>query len=134
METEIAADLARGFNGIMTGDASATGSGQKKCGKNAEQSGFAGAVCAEKGDGFASADRERYVLQSGEGRTFERLEEGTPARAGRREKLDEGFDGDRDVGHGEVITRPETRNNLRELVFGQEGLGGKEVARWIKGD
>ena len=45
-------------HGVMAGDGGGAGGGEQKRRENAEKGGFAGAVCAEKGDGFASAKFE----------------------------------------------------------------------------
>lgn len=57
----------------MTGNGGVAGSWKKERGENAEECGFACAVCAEEGDGFAIAEFERDVLERGESGTFEGL-------------------------------------------------------------
>ena len=125
---EIAPDIARGLDGVMTDDAGASGRRQKKRGEDAKESGFARTVGAEKCDGFAFANGKGNVLQRRNGRALERLKKGAPTAASGREKLDEGFDGNREIGHGEVITRPEKRNNLGDLVLEESAVVGREVA------
>jgi hypothetical protein len=115
MKAEIAPDVPWGLDGVVTGDAGTARRGKKKRREDTEESGFAGAVGAEQRDGFAFANGKGDVFEGRNGRAFERLKKSAPAAASGREKLYQRLDGDRGIGHGEVITRPETRNNLPEL-------------------
>ena len=73
------ANSARRRDGVMAGDGSGAGGGEKKRRENAEKGGLAGAVCAEQGDGFAGVKFERNVLEGGKRWLFEWLEKSTPA-------------------------------------------------------
>jgi len=106
---------------IMASDGGVAGGGKKKRGEDAEESGFAGAVCAEERDGFAVTEFERDILKSGESRLFKGLEKGAPAGAGGRKEFGEGLKRDRGIGHREVIARPKERNNLADC--GLKGVG-----------
>jgi len=127
--TERAADGTGRRDGVVSGDGGMAGGGKKKRGQDAEESGFAGAVCAEQSDGFAVAEFERDIYKSGESGLFKRLEKGTPAGAGRRKEFGEGLKRNRGIGHREVIARPEERNNLADCVLKVIGACGREVAR-----
>jgi len=106
---------------IMASDGGVAGGGKKKRGEDAEESGFAGTVCAEERDGFAVTEFERDILKSGESRLFKGLEKGAPAGAGGRKEFGEGLKRDRGIGHREVIARPKERNNLADC--GLKGVG-----------
>ena len=125
---EIAADIARGLEGVVARDAGAAGCRQKQRGKNAEQSGFAGSVGPKKGNCFAFLNGKRDILQGGNRGVFERLKKGAPPAPGGWEKLRERLDGDSRIGHGEVIARPEGRNNLRDSGLENGGPGQNQVA------
>jgi hypothetical protein len=71
----------------VTGEAGVAAGGKQKGGKNFQESGFTGAVGAKEGDGFAIVNGERDSRECGDGGLFERLKEGAPAAAGRREIL-----------------------------------------------
>src|SRR5690349_19711399 len=72
--TERAADGTWSRHGVMAGDGGMAGGGKKKRGEDAEESGFAGAVCAEERDGFAVTQFERDILKSGASGLFKWLE------------------------------------------------------------
>ena len=126
---ERAADSAGSRDGVVTGNGGVAGSWKKERGENAEECGFAGAVCAEEGDGLAIAEFEGDVLERGESGAFEGLKEGAPAGARRREEFRKGMEGDGAIRHREVIARPGKRNNLGDCVLVGRGHCGKEVAR-----
>ena len=128
--TERAADGTGRRDRVMSRDDGMAGGGQKKRGEYAEESGFAGAVCAEECDGFTVAEFERDILKSGESGLFEWLEKGAPAGASGRKEFGEGLKRDRGIGHREVIARPKERNNLADC--GLKGVG--HVAGKLQGD
>lgn len=129
MVTERATDGAGRRDGVMSCDGGMAGGGKEKRGEDAQESGFAGAVCAEEGDGFAVEEFERDILKSGKSGLFKWLEEGAPAAARRRKEFGEGLKRNRSIGHREVIARPEKRNNLAYCVLNWSGACGREVAR-----
>ncbi len=122
--TERAADGTGRRDRVMSRDGGMAGGGKKKRGEDAEESGFAGAVCAEERDGFAVAEFERDILKSGQSGLLKGLEKGAPASAGGRKEFGEGLKGDRGIGHREVIARPTERNNLADC--GLKGVGHVE--------
>ena len=79
--TELAANGAGIANSIVARDLCAALRGQKERRKNAEQRGFACAICAEQGESFARPHFERKSGESHDRWFFEWLQKGTPAAA-----------------------------------------------------
>jgi hypothetical protein len=75
---ERTANGARRSDGIMAGDGGGARGGEQERRKNTDERRFAGAVCAEKGDGFADVEFERDALQGGQRWSFERLQKSAP--------------------------------------------------------
>ena len=71
---ELASNGARIENGIVPGDLRATAGGEKQRGENAEERGFARAVCAEQRQRFPGTHFERNPGESNNTGLFEWLE------------------------------------------------------------
>jgi hypothetical protein len=81
---ELAADAARVEHGIVSCDLRAAFGGEKKCGKNAQQGGFAGAVGAQQRQSFARTHFEGNPGQRYDRWFLEWLQKRPPAAARRR--------------------------------------------------
>jgi hypothetical protein len=125
---ERAAYCAGRRDGVMPGNGGAARGREEERGENTEERGFAGTVRAEKGDGFAGAEFEGYILHGGERGAFEWLEKCAQAGTRGRKEFGEGLERDGAIGHREVIARPRRRNNLGEGVLIESGHRGTEVA------
>ena len=78
---ELAAYSARFADSVVTGDARVAASGDKQCGENAKERGFAGSVGPEKRQRFSFANVEGEIVQSNGGDFFEGLKKSAPAAA-----------------------------------------------------
>ena len=74
MIADLAANGARLENGIVPGDLRAAAGGEKQRGENAEERGFARAVCAEQRQRFAGTHFEGKPGESNDAGLFEWLE------------------------------------------------------------
>ena len=128
--TERAADGTGRRDRVVSCDGGMAGGGKKKRGEDAEESGFAGAVCAEQCDGFAVEEFEGDIVKSGQSGLSKWLEKGAPAGAGGWKEFVEGLERNRGIGHREVIARPEERNNLADCGLKEVG----HVAGKLQGD
>jgi len=97
--TELAANGARVEHSIVPGDLRAALRGKKKCGENAQQRGFAGAICAKQSQRFAGAQFERDTGEGHDGRFFEWLEKRPPTAARGWKRFLKIFNADRRFGH-----------------------------------
>jgi len=101
---ELAANGARLEHGIVPGDLRAAAGGEKQRGENAEERGFARAVCAEQCQRFARTHFEGKPGESNDAGLFEWLEQGTQAGAGGRKKLLESCNTYRGFRHDETYS------------------------------
>jgi hypothetical protein len=100
--SKTAANVARRRSGIVPGDLRAPVCRQEQRGKDAQKSGFASAIRAEKSNRLTYTNFKRDLLKGRYRWFFEWLEKRTPARTGRWKQFCEGFDGDGGLGHGEL--------------------------------
>jgi len=108
---QLAADGAGGFCGVMAGDARVALGGKQEGGEDFQQRGFACAVGAQQGHGFAIANLQGDSRESQGGGGFKGLQEGAPAAARRGKIFFEVFDTDGRFGHEGFIAFPRGENN-----------------------
>ena len=77
--TELTANCARVEHGVVSGDLSPALRGKKERGENAQQSGFAGAICAKQSQRLAETQFERDAAEGHDRGFFKRLEKRPPA-------------------------------------------------------
>ncbi len=113
--TKLAANGGRIENGIVARDLRAAVGGEQQRGENAEERGFARAICAQQRQRFAGTHFEGNPGESDDAGLFEWLEEGTPAAASGWEKLLEGCNVYRGFRHDETYSvSAARRQSVRE--------------------
>jgi len=106
---KLAADRGGFARWIETRDTGRAAGGEKKGGEDPQKRGLPGAIGAEQSYGFALLDVKRNAAKRGRGGSGKRLQECSPAGSCRREKLLEGIDADRGIGHYRVYSVSEER-------------------------
>ena len=99
---QLAADRSGLADAIESGNHGGAARGQEKCGENAKQRGFSGAVGAEESYRFAWFDPQGNPTKRRGARGGKRLQEGAPATVGEWKEFFQGIDSDRGIGHSRV--------------------------------